>query len=90
MNRKAKIAYLQMVIGVILFSIGFILFLNFNLSDWYAKERHSYISNNFTQLTLVLNDYKNVLDKAGNEITTNMIKYNTDTVANKFKNISIS
>ena len=58
MNRKAKIAYLQMVIGVILFSIGFILFLNFNLSDWYAKERHSYISNNFTQLTLVLNDYK--------------------------------
>lgn len=58
MNRKAKFAYSQMVLGAIVFSIGFILLLNFNLTEWYTKEKTSYLTNNFTQLTLMLSNYK--------------------------------
>ena len=42
-----------------------------------------------TNLNPVLSDYKNIQDIAGNEINSNMVKYDTETTANKFKNIGI-
>lgn len=58
MNRKAKVAYLYMIVGGIVFSVGFFLLLSLNLAEWYAKEKLAYQTTNHTQLVLVLRNLK--------------------------------